>query len=345
MTVPGAGRRPAASAPARSHGGPGEQQRLASAVVRAAVETEQAMAEPGSSSGGLAGRSSWPARRSWPRMPRARQVADELAAEDPLPPPLRVFQELYEVAPARAPARLPAAEQRAAAPAGAGAERDAPPSRPGRNSTPVAWRRSGPCGSASGPDGLGLGDADRGRAVRPRADPGADRGRYPEAEPLPDRPELDELLPRSGSMSPGTPGRRPTTGRTASRSLDHVGLVPAPDRQLHAAHGPPRRGHARGRRGPPVRGAAAPRPPRRRVPGADRPAQPDAAVRGRTSAAVPGAAAGLVRRPALRAPPGRPRTGDRLAGRQQADGAPAGSGLAEPAATWSRGSSRRSPPS
>ena len=53
---------------------------------------------PGSRSAGSPGRSSSPARRNWRPTPRSSgQVADQPGGADPLPPPLRVFQELYEV--------------------------------------------------------------------------------------------------------------------------------------------------------------------------------------------------------------------------------------------------------
>ena len=44
--------------------------------------------------------------------------------------------------------------------------------------------------------GLGLGEAREG--LHRRTDPGRIESRYPEAEPLPDRPELDDLLERVG---------------------------------------------------------------------------------------------------------------------------------------------------
>ena len=81
---------------------------------------------------------------------RLGRVADAIAGEDPLPPPLRVFQRLYEVAQPEFPPELPAAEQRAAHPPGRRRQRAAPPSRPGRNSTPGAWTPAAPCTSAWG---------------------------------------------------------------------------------------------------------------------------------------------------------------------------------------------------
>ena len=68
---------------------------------------------------GRPGRCCWPARPSWPTTPSGwAGWPTRSRREDPLPPPLRVFQRLYEVAAARVPARLPAAEQRPDPPPG-----------------------------------------------------------------------------------------------------------------------------------------------------------------------------------------------------------------------------------
>ena len=115
---------------------PAERRRLASALIRAACETEQAMASPRLHPR-RAGRglllALTPELADYAE--RLGRVADEIAAEDPLPSSLRVFQRLYEVAPARRPARLSAPEQRPPPPPGRRRQHDGAPSRPGRNST------------------------------------------------------------------------------------------------------------------------------------------------------------------------------------------------------------------
>jgi serine/threonine protein kinase len=75
------------------------QQRLASAVARAAVETEGSLTEPRFQLRRIAGKTVVACSQELAAYAdKLGQVADDLAANDPLPPPLRVFQELYEVA-------------------------------------------------------------------------------------------------------------------------------------------------------------------------------------------------------------------------------------------------------
>ena len=74
------------------------QQRMASAVARAAVETEDMMAQRRFQMRRVAGKIVVACSQELAAYAeKLGQVADQLAAADPLPPPLRVFQELYEV--------------------------------------------------------------------------------------------------------------------------------------------------------------------------------------------------------------------------------------------------------
>ena len=243
---------------------------------------------------------------------RLGEVADALAAEDPLPPPLRVFQRLYEVAPPRIPARLPAAEQRPAPPPRRRRQPRRPPSRPGRSCTRAGMpaRRALRLGLGA-LSGLEAGDVDARGAVHDRgASASGSRRRYPEAEPLPDRPGAGRLAPRGRPRRRLGRRRARSTGRPSTSRAD-LGLDPTPSAQ----HAPPGRDAGAGRqpaggRGPPVRGAAAATRSRRRLPRADGPAEPDAGVRGAADRAVPRAGAGVARSPAAGgAPRRRPRTG------------------------------------
>ena len=159
---------------------------------------------------------------------RLGRVADAIAGENPLPPPLRVFQRLYEVAQPEFPPDCAAAEQRADHPPGRRRQRPRPPSRPGRNSTPrdMDARRALQLGLGA-LTGLEVSDLDR---KGERFDPPGIReriaARYPEAEPLPDRPELDDLLREAGlDVDLGRDDDHvPAAGRVAAR---HVGFLAA----------------------------------------------------------------------------------------------------------------------
>ena len=77
---------------------PTRQHRLASAVARAAVETEDSMVDPRFQIRRVAGKIVVSCSQELAvYAEKLGQKADELAATEPLPPPLRVFQELYEV--------------------------------------------------------------------------------------------------------------------------------------------------------------------------------------------------------------------------------------------------------
>jgi serine/threonine protein kinase len=184
--------RPAASTPDPAH-----QQRRASSVARAAVETEASMVVPRFQIRRVGGKvvvSFSPELAAYAE--ELGRKADELAGADPLPPPLRVFQELYEIAPPTQPhgcqpfsnerlLKLAAAMSRTAAvssrqelyPVGMDAER--------------ALRLG--IGALSG---LGLGSDEEGFTIDQIRD--RLRSRYPEADPLPGRTELDTLLEKVG---------------------------------------------------------------------------------------------------------------------------------------------------
>ncbi len=184
--------RPAAGASESAH-----QQQMASAVARAAVETETSMAVPRFQVRRVAGKVVVACSAELAAFAEELgRKADRLAESDPLPPPLRVFQELYEVSQPQQPLgcqpfgnerllKLAAAMGRAAAvsprqelyPRGMAAER--------------ALRLG--LGALSG---LGLGDGEDGFTIEQIRD--RLRSRYPEAEPLPGRPDLDALLHRVG---------------------------------------------------------------------------------------------------------------------------------------------------
>lgn len=174
-----------------------KQQRMASAIARSIVETETSLAEPRFQLRRVAGKAMVSCTQELAAYAeKLGQVADELAQSDPLLPPLRVFQELFDVNQPPMPEgcqpfnnerllRLAAAMSNSAAvsakqelyPKGMAAER--------------ALRLG--IGALTG---LGLGDNEGGfsiEQIRSRVE-----SRYPEAERLPDRPDLDALLERVG---------------------------------------------------------------------------------------------------------------------------------------------------
>ena len=122
--------------------------------------------------------------------------ADRLAASDPLPPPLRVFQELYEVSqPPPAVGCQPFTNERLLKLAAAMSRSAAVSPRQELYPRGMAAERALRLGIGA-LSGLGLGDGEDGFTIdqiRERL-----RSRYPEADPLPTRPELDALLDRVG---------------------------------------------------------------------------------------------------------------------------------------------------
>ena len=124
------------------------------------------------------------------------QVADVLSANDPLPPPLRVFQDLYEVPQPQQPHGCqPFSNERLLSLAAAMSRSAAVSSRQELYPQGMAAERALRLGIGA-LSGLGLGDAEVGLSVEQIRD--RLRSRYPAAEPLPNRPELDELLNRAG---------------------------------------------------------------------------------------------------------------------------------------------------
>ena len=172
--------------------GPETRRRLASAVIRVAHEVEQARAEPRfllrrRGTGLLLALS--PGLADYAEALGA--VADSLAGEVPLPPTVRVFQRLYEVAQPDFPADCPPpGNERLIRLAAAASERAAVSTR----------QEIYPRGmEADRALKLGLGAIS---GLEDRFEPGAIReriaARYPDAEPLPGRPELDGLLGEAG---------------------------------------------------------------------------------------------------------------------------------------------------
>ena len=259
------------------------QQRMASAVARAAVETEGSLAQPRFQLRRVAGKAVVACSQELAAYAeKLGQVADELAAADPLPPPLRVFQELYEVAQPQQPHGCqPFGNERLLRLAAAMSKTAAVSSRQELYPRGMAAERALRLGLGA-LAGLGLSESDGGftvEQIRSRLE-----SRYPEAERLPDRPELDALLHRVGfdvSWNPETT----TFHRREAKILATSGSSVAP-RHSTATSARHRRGDAGCRRGPPVRGAAAARLRRWRLPCSDRQAESDAALRRRTPATV-----------------------------------------------------------
>jgi len=124
------------------------------------------------------------------------QVADQLADSDPLLPPLRVFQELFDVSQPSLPEGCqPLNNERLLNLAAALSNTAAVSAKQELYPRGMAAERALRLGMGA-LTGLGLGDNEKGFSVnqiRSRVE-----SRYPEAERLPDRPELDELLRRVG---------------------------------------------------------------------------------------------------------------------------------------------------
>jgi serine/threonine protein kinase len=174
-----------------------KQQRLASAVARAAVETEDMMAQRRFQLRRVVGKTVVSCSQELAAYAdKLGQVADRLADLDPLAAPLRVFQELYEVPlPQQPHGCQPFSNERLLKLAAAMGSKAAVSSRQEvypRGMTAERALRLG-VGALSG---LGVNEAEKGFSVeqiRERV-----RSRYPEAELLPDRPALDALLDKVG---------------------------------------------------------------------------------------------------------------------------------------------------
>ncbi len=85
---------------------------MATAVARAAVETEDMMAQRRFQMRRVAGKIVVACSQELAvYAEKLGHVADQLAKADPLASPIRVFQELYDVAAAAPAARMPALQQ------------------------------------------------------------------------------------------------------------------------------------------------------------------------------------------------------------------------------------------
>ncbi|XZE35697.1 BREX system serine/threonine kinase PglW [Pirellulaceae bacterium SH501] len=173
------------------------QQRLASAVARAAVETEDMMAQRRFQMRRVAGKIVIACSQELAVFAeKLGQAADKLAIADPLASPMRVFQELYEVRqPPQPHGCQPFNNERLLNLAAAMSQNAAVSSRQEvypRGMDPERALRLG-LGTLSG---LGMGETEKGfcvEQIRERV-----RSRYPSATILPDRPELDDLLRKVG---------------------------------------------------------------------------------------------------------------------------------------------------
>jgi serine/threonine protein kinase len=169
---------------------------VAAALARVALEAEQAREEPRLvlrrvRASGRVLFACTPERAD--QVERLGEIADELAAEDPLPPPARALQRLQEIAAPSLPdgctpfgndrlLRLAVAVSRTAA----------------LSPRQEVYPRGMPAGRAlklglGALTGLGLGESFPAEDVRQRI-----AARYPEAETLPERPALDEMLKVAG---------------------------------------------------------------------------------------------------------------------------------------------------
>ena len=174
-----------------------KQQRLASAIARACVETECSLTEPRYQLRRVAGKTVIACTQELAAYAeKLGKVADQLAESDPLLPPLRVFQELFDVSqPSQPEGCQPFNNERllnlAAAMSNTAAVSAKQEVYPRGMSAERALRLG--MGALTG---LGLGEGESGFTIdqiRARVE-----SRYPEAESLPGRPELDELLQRVG---------------------------------------------------------------------------------------------------------------------------------------------------
>ncbi|MEW4454506.1 BREX system serine/threonine kinase PglW [Bremerella sp. JC817] len=174
-----------------------KQQQMASAIARALVETESSLAEPRFQLRRISGKTLIACTRDLAvYAEKLGQVADELALSDPLLPPLRVFQELFDVPQPSLPEGCqPFNNERLLRLAAAMSSTAAVSAKQELYPKGMAAERALRLGIGA-LTGLGLGDNEGGFSItqiRARVE-----SRYPEAERLPDRPELDALLERVG---------------------------------------------------------------------------------------------------------------------------------------------------
>ena len=174
-----------------------KQQRLSSAIARAAVETECSLADPRYQLRRVAGKTVIACTQELAAYAeKLGQVADGLAEYDPLLPPLRVFQELFDVSqPSQPEGCQPFNNERLLNLAAAMSNTAAVSAKQEVYPRGMPAERALRLGMGA-LTGLGLGEGEGGFTIdqiRARVE-----SRYPEAESLPDRPELDALLQRVG---------------------------------------------------------------------------------------------------------------------------------------------------
>ena len=174
-----------------------QQQRLASAIARAAVETEDRMAQRRFQMRRVAGKIVVACSQELAVFAeKLGQVADELAGVDPLASPIRVFQKLYEVQqPSQPHGCQPFSNERLLNLAAAMSQKAAVSSRQEVYPRGMAAERALRLGIGA-LSSLGMGETEKGFSVEQIRD--RVKSRYPAAEPLPDRPELDALLHKVG---------------------------------------------------------------------------------------------------------------------------------------------------
>jgi serine/threonine protein kinase len=169
---------------------------VAAALARIALEAEQAREEPRLvlrrvRASGQVLFACTPERAD--QVERLGEIADELAAEDPLAPPARALQRLQEVASPPLPDGCAPFSNDRLLRLAAGVSQTA-----ALSPRQEVYPRQMPAGRAlklglGALTGLGLGESISPEDVRQRI-----AARYPEAEPLPDRPALDEVLKGAG---------------------------------------------------------------------------------------------------------------------------------------------------
>ena len=175
----------------------GKQQQMASSIARALVETESSLAEPRFQLRRIGGKTLIACTRELAvYAEKLGRVADHLALSDPLLPPLRVFQELFDLPQPSAPEGCqPLNNERLLRLAAAMSSQAAVSAKQELYPRGMAAERALRLGIGA-LTGLGLGDNEAGFTIdqiRARVE-----SRYPEAQPLPERPELDQLLERVG---------------------------------------------------------------------------------------------------------------------------------------------------
>jgi len=171
--------------------------RKASAIARSLVETESSLTEPRFQLRRIAGKAMVACTVDLATYAeKLGQVADQLAEADPLLPPLRIFQELFDVSQPSLPEGCqPFNNERLLNLAAAMSNSAAVSAKQELYPTGMPAERALRLGMGA-LTGLGLGENESGFSIdqiRSRVE-----SRYPEAEPLPDRPELDTLLERVG---------------------------------------------------------------------------------------------------------------------------------------------------